>query len=115
MASLSIRIDLEGGGRIGPGKMRLLKAVAEAGSISAAGRALGMSYRRAWSLVAELNALFDAPLVETAAGGAQGGGATLTDLGRRVLAACEAVQAAASAGAVAALAELDAQRGLRKR
>lgn len=106
MPSLSIRIDLEGGGRIGPGKVRLLKAVAETGSISAAARSLGMSYRRAWSLTADLNAVLGEPLLTTAAGGAQGGGAALTELGRRVIDAYDRVEAAASQAAEPLLAEL---------
>ena len=56
MARLSLRVDLGAAGAIGPGKMRLLETIAATGSISAAGRALGMSYRRAWSLVDEMNA-----------------------------------------------------------
>ena len=54
MPSLSLRIDLDSGGRIGPGKIALLEQVATLGSISAAGRALGMSYRRAWELLDEM-------------------------------------------------------------
>ena len=63
MPTLSVRIDLDSGERIGPGKIALLKAVGETGSISAAGRALGMSYRRAWRLIEELNACFSKPVV----------------------------------------------------
>ena len=62
-----------------------MDAIDREGSISAAGRALGMSYRRAWALVEEMNRHFRAPLVESARGGAGGGGAGLTDLGRAVL------------------------------
>lgn len=72
---------------IGPGKAALLEAIARNGSISAAARDNGMSYRRAWNLVATMNKCFIKPLVETSAGGAHGGGARLTDLGREVLAA----------------------------
>jgi molybdate transport system regulatory protein len=70
---------------LGPGKADLLRLIAETGSISAAGRRMGMSYRRAWSLVAELNRAFRAPLVEGARGGAGGGGAALTEMGVAVL------------------------------
>lgn len=70
----------------GRGKADLLQGIAELGSISAAGRRLGMSYRRAWALVEEMNAHFKAPLVESSRGGAGGGGASLTDLGRQALA-----------------------------
>src|SRR3954470_9790528 len=74
MASLSIRIDLGPNVRVGPGKIRLLELIAEHGSISAAGRALGMSYRRAWLLVDELNHLFAEPVVAGQIGGRSGGG-----------------------------------------
>lgn len=70
----------------GPGKADLLQAIAEEGSISAAGRRMGMSYKRAWSLVEEMNDAFEPPLVESARGGAHGGGASLTEAGRAVLA-----------------------------
>lgn len=70
---------------MGPGKADLLDAIAVHGSISAAGRALGMSYRRAWLLVDTMNRCWTAPLVETAAGGAKGGGARVTDAGAAVL------------------------------
>ncbi len=72
---------------IGPGKAALLEAIARNGSITAAARANGMSYRRAWNLVDTMNKCFVTPLVDTSAGGAHGGGASLTDLGREVLAA----------------------------
>jgi molybdate transport system regulatory protein len=85
MPQLSIRIDLPGVGSIGPGKVRLLELVGETGSIRQAGLALKMSYARAWGLVRELNDMFGEPLVEAAAGGRAGGGATLTERGRRVV------------------------------
>ena len=69
----------------GPGKAALLLAIEQAGSISAAARALGMSYRRAWLLVEEMNASFQQPLVATATGGAKGGGARITALARAML------------------------------
>lgn len=71
---------------MGPGKADLLEAIDRHGSISAAGRALGMSYRRTWLLVDTMNRCWREPLVDTAAGGAHGGGARLTPLGREVLA-----------------------------
>ena len=85
MARMSIRIDLDRDRRVGPGKVLLLERIAECGSISAAGRSLNMSYRRAWLLVADLNTSFDQPLVEAQMGGRQGGGATLTELGREMI------------------------------
>ena len=71
---------------MGPGKADLLEAIASEGSISAAGRALGMSYRRAWLLVDAMNRCWREPLVATTPGGAVKGGARLTDFGKDVLA-----------------------------
>ena len=85
MAALSIRVDLEGKGRLGPGKVLLLERIDEHGSISAAGRSLRMSYKRAWDLVAEMNASFVAPVVSAQMGGRHGGGAWLTELGRSLV------------------------------
>lgn len=70
---------------IGPGKADLLEAIASTGSISAAARTMGMSYRRAWMLVDTMNACFRLPLVSTAKGGVEGGGASLTPTGRKAL------------------------------
>ncbi|HEY0212562.1 MAG TPA: LysR family transcriptional regulator [Paenirhodobacter sp.] len=69
----------------GPGKADLLEAIDAEGSISAAGRRMGMSYKRAWSLVEEMNTAFETPLISSARGGAHGGGAHLTAAGRAVL------------------------------
>jgi molybdate transport system regulatory protein len=80
-----LRVVLGPGVALGPGKADLLEAIAEAGSISAAGRRLKMSYRRAWLLVEELNGSFQSVLVAADKGGARGGGARLTELGTRVL------------------------------
>jgi molybdate transport system regulatory protein len=84
-AGLSIRVDLASGLRIGPGKIALLEAIRSTGSISAAARALGMSYRRAWLLVEEVNNGLREPAVTTESGGRHGGGATLTAVGERVI------------------------------
>ena len=70
---------------IGPGKVALLEAIRDTGSITAAARALGMSYRRAWLLVDETNRCLIGPAVETASGGPQGGGTVLTPLGTRLV------------------------------
>ena len=70
---------------IGPGKADLLAAIAHAGSISAAARRMGMSYRRAWLLVEAMNSAFRLPLVETLTGGEGGGGARITKVGEEVL------------------------------
>lgn len=71
---------------IGPGKAALLEGVCETGSIAAAGRRMGMSYRRAWALAKTMNACFREPLIEATKGGIGGGGARLTATGREVLA-----------------------------
>ena len=70
---------------IGPGKAELLEHIAETGSIAAAGRAMGMSYKRAWQLVETMNAMFREPLVTSTRGGAKGGGAVVTETGKAVL------------------------------
>jgi molybdate transport system regulatory protein len=80
-----LRVVLGPGVALGPGKADLLEAIAATGSISAAGRQLKMSYRRAWLLVEELNGSFQSALVAADKGGAHGGGARLTELGTRVL------------------------------
>jgi len=82
---LSIRIDLASGNRIGPGKIALLEAIRSTGSISAAARALGMSYRRAWLLVEEINHTLREPAVTAEPGGSGGGGAVVTPVGERVV------------------------------
>ncbi|QOR39780.1 LysR family transcriptional regulator [Billgrantia diversa] len=80
-----LRIQLGHAIAIGPGKAQLLETIAETGSISAAARQLGMSYRRAWLLVDTMNQCFREPLVTTATGGKGGGGAQITALGEEVL------------------------------
>ncbi|ESR26240.1 winged helix-turn-helix domain-containing protein [Lutibaculum baratangense] len=80
-----LRIVLRPNVAIGPGKADLLEAIRETGSISAAGRRMKMSYKRAWQLIEAMNTSFDTPLVETATGGRAGGGAVLTALGEEVL------------------------------
>jgi molybdate transport system regulatory protein len=85
MAKLSIRIDLDPSGAVGPGKIRLLESIGATGSISAAGRSMKMSYRRAWLLIDDLNRLFKHPVVATRLGGAAGGGAELTPFGKRLV------------------------------
>jgi molybdate transport system regulatory protein len=80
-----IRILLGSSIAIGPGKAALLESIGETGSIAAAGRRMGMSYRRAWVLTKTMNACFREPLIEAAKGGIGGGGARLTVMGREVL------------------------------
>ncbi len=95
--NISLRIDLVGGGRIGPGKVALLEAIARCGSISAAGRDLGMSYRRAWTLVEDMKGAVGTPVVEATTGGAGGGGAHLTAAGHTVVQQYRAMERAAAA------------------
>ena len=87
MATKNIKVRIYRGDvpAIGPGKADLLEAIAQSGSISAAARSMGMSYKRAWDLVDIMNKSFKQPLVTTATGGAQGGGSELTTLGHDVL------------------------------
>lgn len=110
---LSIRIDLAGGARIGPGKVAVLEEIARSGSISAAGRVLRMSYRRTWELVEELNRTIGAPVVETAAGGNGGGGATLTPLGRAIVERYRAVELDTAQAARAHLLALSRMMGVK--
>jgi molybdate transport system regulatory protein len=93
-----LRIVLGADAALGPGKADLLEGIVETGSISAAGRRLKMSYRRAWSLVDELNHLFAEPLVVAEKGGSRGGGAHLTETGEAVLATYRRMEEIARAG-----------------
>src|SRR6476659_9089001 len=81
LPSLSVRIDLAGDARIGPGKIQLLENIEACGSISAAGRAMDMSYKRAWDLVDEINRICRQAAVARQTGGKNGGGAVLTPFG----------------------------------
>lgn len=108
---MRIRIVFGQDEMIGPGKADLLEGIDRCGSIAAAGREMGMSYKRAWDLIGTLNAMFHEPLVERTRGGAGGGGAALTDLGREVLAQYRAVEAAAADGGAERLKRLAALLG----
>ena len=92
-----LRIVLNDKAYVGPGRADLLEGIARTGSISAAGKEMGMSYKRAWGLVQALNEGFGGPLVETARGGAAQGGAVLTPLGQEVLARYRAMEKATEA------------------
>lgn len=85
--AITLRLTLSDRVALGPGKAALMELIRDTGSIAAAGRRMGMSYQRAHDLVSALNADFQAPLVETMAGGVRGGGARLSSLGEQVLAA----------------------------
>jgi len=106
MAKLSIRIDFGPDLRVGPGKISLLEQIAALGSISAGGRAMDMSYRRAWELIEELNRIFGKPVVESRSGGRKGGGATLTPLGLALISRYRAMERAAAAATETHLAAL---------
>jgi molybdate transport system regulatory protein len=93
---------------VGPGKIALLKGVRDTGSISAAARQLGMSYKRAWYLLNTLNQGFRQPVVEATHGGRGGGGARLTALGEALLAHYATIEAACAAAAAPHLAALAA-------
>lgn len=101
MARLRLKLQLYCGDEIamGPGKADLLAAIDREGSISAAGRALGMSYRRAWLLVDTMNRYFREPLVESHPGGGKSAGAKLTPEGAKALAAYRALSAQVEGGA----------------
>ena len=86
LPTLSIRIDLDTDGRIGPGKIQLLETIRTCGSISAAGRAMNMSYKRAWDLVDDINRICRRAAVERQKGGKDGGGAILTPFGLSLVA-----------------------------
>lgn len=94
---LIIRLDLGSHGRLGPGKQKLLASIGELGSISAAARAMSMSYRQAWDLVHQMNEAFDEPVVHSQTGGKSGGGAALTDFGRNLLQTLQELDVAADA------------------
>jgi len=107
-AGLNLRLTL-GRALFGPGKAALLEGIRDSGSIARAGRAMGMSYTRAWGLVQAMNREFRAPLVASAKGGAARGGATLTALGARVLERYRALERRASRAAAGDLAYLRRQ------
>ena len=109
MADLSIRIDFGPDLRVGPGKIALLEQIASLGSISAGGRAMDMSYRRAWELIEELNTIFGKPVVESRSGGKKGGGATLTPLGRALIDRYRAMEKAAESATAPHLKALAAE------
>jgi molybdate transport system regulatory protein len=97
MARLSIRIDFEPSGTVlGPGMAELLERIAQQGSIRKAAAAMGMSYRKAWLLIQEMQKTFGGRIAVTEIGGAAGGGAKLTDLGIKLLSSYRAIEAGAA-------------------
>ena len=113
LPSLSVRIDIDPEGRIGPGKIRLLEQIASCGSISAAGRAMDMSYKRAWDLVDEINRICKRAAVERQTGGKNGGGAMLTPFGESLVTRYRKIERSAESAARKELAALRADIGHR--
>jgi molybdate transport system regulatory protein len=85
MTRLTVRIDFDKDAAFGPGKARLLECIESAGSIRGAAVEMGMSYRRAWMLLQEIESIVGAPVVTAATGGVNGGGTRLTTIGRTVM------------------------------
>lgn len=106
-ARLTLRVDLGKDRAVGPGKIRLLEAIRDTGSITQAGIALGMSYRRAWLLVNDMNNCFREPVVAAQTGGSHGGGATLTPFGKRLIDQYRAIEAEAHSATADRLRELE--------
>ena len=104
--TVRIRIVFGEAGMIGPGKAELLERIDRTGSISAAGREMNMSYKRAWMLVETLNAMFRDPVVASTRGGPRGGGAVLTEAGRRLLDLYRRFEAQAAAAGTGTLGEM---------
>lgn len=115
LPALSLRIDLDDDERIGPGKIQLLEQIRESGSISAAGRAMDMSYKRAWDLVDEINRICRQPAVDRQTGGKNGGGAALTPFGESLVARYRKIERDAAAAVRKELAALRSEIGKPKK
>lgn len=115
LPQLSLRIDLDSEERIGPGKILLLENIREHGSISAAGRAMDMSYKRAWDLVDEINRICGHPTIAPQTGGKNGGGAVLTPFGAALIARFRKIERDASRAARKELMALRADIGRPRR
>lgn len=113
MTRLTLRLDFANGSQIGPGKIRLLEAIGQTGSIAAAGRSMGMSYRRAWLLVDQINRAFTQPAVTGQTGGSGGGGTALTDWGRDLVTLYRQAEADSLRANAAALARMEGMLGAR--
>ncbi|HEY6254372.1 MAG TPA: winged helix-turn-helix domain-containing protein [Xanthobacteraceae bacterium] len=105
---MTLRVDFGTDRAIGPGKVLLLEAIRDTGSISQAGRSLGMSYRRAWLLVDDMNRCFREPVVTAQPGGSQGGGAALTAFGEKVVRKYRTIETEATAATRPQLHDLEA-------
>lgn len=115
LPSLSVRIDLDTEDRIGPGKIQLLESIRACGSISAAGRAMNMSYKRAWDLVDEINRICGRAAVERKVGGKLGGGAILTPFGLSLVARYRKIERSVERAARKELLALSADMGTSKK
>jgi len=123
MSKLTIRIDVAPGAAFGPGKARLLELIDQTGSIRRAAAQMEMSYRRAWLLLKEIDVMIGTPAIETRTGGAQGGGASLTTVGRAILQHYRAIEGRATESVSAELRSItrlaagarQKQEGTRKR
>ncbi|EJC68666.1 winged helix-turn-helix domain-containing protein [Rhizobium sp. 1AS11] len=109
-----LRISFPEEDRLGHGKMELLEHIRQTGSISAAGRAMDMSYRRAWLLVSEMNRMFNEQVVESQRGGQKGGGAALTPFGEELLGRFRRMERTMRASLAEDLAWLEAKRNLQQ-
>jgi molybdate transport system regulatory protein len=108
MARLSLRIDFEpSGSSLGPGMVELLERVVEHGSIRAAAVSMGMSYRKAWLLIHDMQEAFNGAVVDTAIGGMTGGGTKLTELGSTLVKTYRRIENRAMRAAEADLEALD--------
>jgi molybdate transport system regulatory protein len=105
---LTLRVDFGSSRSIGPGKIRLLEEIDRTGSISQAGRALGMSYRRAWLLIDDMNRCFQHAVVSAKPGGSRGGGAVLTEFGAGLVRDYRSIETAAALAAKKRLRGLEA-------
>ncbi|MEP9366235.1 winged helix-turn-helix domain-containing protein [Xanthobacter sp. VNH20] len=109
MPKLIMRIDFPPADRLGRGKIELLEQIRSEGSITNAGRAMGLSYRRAWMLVAAMNRMFSTPVVESKRGGGGGGGAALTPFGEELIARFRGMEAKARTALAADISWLEAR------
>jgi molybdate transport system regulatory protein len=113
--TIRLRIDLSPDSALGPGKIALLEHIEATGSLSKAARELGMSYRRAWLLLSDVNRMFNDPVTTMSVGGSGGGGARLTDLGREIVQAYREIEDAAEKAAVARINWLVSRRKATRR
>jgi molybdate transport system regulatory protein len=113
--TIRLRIDLSPDSALGPGKIALLERIGSSGSLSQAARELGMSYRRAWLLLDDINRMFADPATTASVGGSGGGGAQLTTLGKAIIKAYREIESAAERAAGARIAWLASCRSKKAR